>query len=265
MTSHRLLASLALALALVTPAFARERILLVGDSWAAYLSTQKSFESVLTASGVPNVETVSVAVGGTTAAQWATPAWLEKIDDALAAHPTIDVVHLLVGINDLTWNAFSLLQKSPDDREQLLDDVIANVGIVVRHVLDHHPGLEVVLGGYDYPNLVDFAPWNLQANPWHNQTASNWVLGELARRNEDLAATDPRIHHVSSLGLMQLVYGDAKRKIPRQAAPWPAGFPFLPSPKVALSDGGHLSPEGYWWLTWWHVLTFYSGYFAAHP
>ena len=264
MTLHRLLASLALALALVTPAFARERILLVGDSWGYYFSVYESFESALDVWGFPDVETVDVSYGGSTAAQWATTPWLNKIDAALAAHPTIDVVHVLLGINDVAWNAFSLLQKSADDRDAILDGVGAKLAIVVRHVLDQHPGVEIVLGDYDYVNFVDFPSSSIPI-PWRDQNAANWVLGELNRRKEALAATDARIHHVNALGLMQVIYGDPKRGIPPQSVPWPGGFPFMPGPKVAFADRAHLSQDGYWWLAWLHVAMFYKGYFAAHP
>lgn len=77
------------------------RILVVGDSWTPAMPSR--IQSVLNGLGLGEYTAVggSTTLGGTTAAQWASPSYLALITQELTDHPTIDIVHLSMGGNDM--------------------------------------------------------------------------------------------------------------------------------------------------------------------
>jgi hypothetical protein len=88
---------------LATPAVGQEfRVLLVGDSWAELMWFNQSLRTVFAEEGHPEIlEKGDVtALGGTTAAEWTTPSFLQLITDELDANPTLEVVQLTLGGND---------------------------------------------------------------------------------------------------------------------------------------------------------------------
>ena len=91
--------------AVVSPLASAEptpRILLVGDSWAARAFRTRAFRTALENKGLRQFEEKGdvTAIGGTTASDWASPPYLERITEELEACPTLDIVHLSIGGND---------------------------------------------------------------------------------------------------------------------------------------------------------------------
>ena len=79
------------------------RILLVGDSWPGFMWAERSLRTALNAAGLGTYEEKGdvTAIGGSRASDWAQPAWLQLITDEIGANPTIDIVHLSIGGNDI--------------------------------------------------------------------------------------------------------------------------------------------------------------------
>lgn len=274
--------ALALALALGSGlARAEERILLAGDSFSALTYAYGSLPKALELFGHGAVEVVgaATAIGGSTAATWNSPEFLQLLSAELDAHPTVDVVQLSLGANDLSlaWTTALTAEQST----LLFDTIAADVDAVVGHLLAQRPDLSVVLLGYDYPNFVELAPvgtaphsyWTAIGSPTPLQL--NLAYAELEARKRDLALAHPRVEYQQNLGLMQVVYGYPSLGVPPLAVPlpgvapgygpFPGGAPAFPSPPESLDDAVHLSATGYDWMALWGVLTFYDGYFDGTP
>ena len=258
-----------------------ERVLIVGDSWAEFTWAFGSVDAALAAVGHPDKIAVGdvTALGGTTAADWNTPAYQSLIQQELMAHPTIDVIHLSIGGNDFlgAWNTGMTEAEEQALYTTIADDVEAVVAFI--HSLD--PDLEIVIGSYDYVNLEeqrsDFFTWLL------------WLgLGSPtpAEVNQELAAStsavfrrllaDPKVHLLNNSGAMQYffgypAYGIAPRSLPlpgNEPQGWRPGLggdPGLPSPPAAMLDGIHLNEAGYRIIARHAALRFYDGYFDANP
>src|SRR5580704_17940570 len=85
------------------------RVLVIGDSWAAFMLTDSTFSYVLPVCGHSNygfVSSSSVSVDG-----WRTTDLMKSTTETaiaglLSSNPTIDVVHVSIGGNDFlgSWN-----------------------------------------------------------------------------------------------------------------------------------------------------------------
>lgn len=135
-----------------------KRILLVGDSWAQQTWDNNAWPPVLSTYGLSQwgVEGSTTAIGGTTAAVWTDPPALALIANAIAANPTIDIIHLSIGGNDMLagqslggWHT----GLSPAQESALFDQIQANIEIIVDYCLAIRPDIKVGLIDYDYINL----------------------------------------------------------------------------------------------------------------
>ena len=235
------------------------RLLLVGDSWAEEQWLDGSHQRVFNANGLSqfSVNGASTTESGTTAAEWSTPAFLQRIADALNAQPTIDTVQLTVGGNDFldAWNVSLTPTQEMDLQMQILDDLT----VITEFILDQRADIELVLSFYDYPNFVDTlngVTGLFFCRPLHNDlgqptpleinTAASAFISAYAH-----LADEPRIFFVDHAGLMQFVFGFPDQNILPGDLP-PPGDLNRPSPREALrtriatnDDCFHLSAEGY--------------------
>jgi len=235
------------------------RILLVGDSWAEEQWLDGSHQRIFTANGLGQfqVDGATTTESGTTAAEWASPIFLQRIADALAAQPGIDTVQVTLGGNDFldAWNVNLSQAAVLDLQNAILDDLI----IITEFILDQRSDIEIILSFYDYPNFVDTLgglTGLLFCQPLHDDlgnptplqinTAANQFIGVYAQ-----LADDPRIHFVDHAGLMQFVFGFPSENILPGDLP-PPGDLNRPSPIEALrsrivpnDDCFHLSSDGY--------------------
>lgn len=251
------------------------RVLLVGDSWSGYLWSNRTMRAVFQSFGKGNyLEKGDVtAIGGTTAAQWATASYLNKITQELAANPTIDCVQICLGGNDALagqagggWHT----GLSPEQVTVLVGRILTNIETVVKHVLSVRPEATVILCGYDFPNFVesvDQDPFGPCALMWANlgrplPSQINGALSLLEAGKRDLAlAYSPAVFYVHNQGLMQYLFGYPSLGVPPGAVPYPGvypvyspfpgGAPDYPSPPEAMNGFGgrldciHLNRDGY--------------------
>jgi len=248
------------------------RVLIVGDSWAAEMWQDAAHQVVFTSNGAGQFSAVggTTTESGSTAAEWKEPARLQLIADALQANPSIDTVQLTVGGNDLldNWS----LTLPPAQVDALKARVLGDLTTITDFILDQRPDVEVLLSFYDYANFRDTRTgllglffctplWNDLGQPTPAQLNAAEI--DFIDTYAQLAGSNPRIHHVRHLGLMQNKYGIDL--IPPGQLPLP-GNPTLPSPLTAMRDRAglgrdcfHLGAEGYDHL----VQNLYDGYYRA--
>lgn len=248
------------------------RVLLVGDSWAAQQFGDGVHALVFAANGAGQYGVAGAATtdSGSTAAQWATPARLATIEQALLAQPGIDTVQLTIGGNDFldAWSTSLDPQQVLDLQERIRIDLET----VMAFVLSVRPDIEVVLSFYDYPNFRDTLGGLVGAlfcAPLHDDLGQPTAqqINDAATAFEgayaELAA-HPRVHHVSHAGQMQFAFGFPSEGIPAGQL-LPPGDLGRPSPLAAMRNFGigrdcfHLSPAGYDVL----VQNLYDNYFAV--
>lgn len=278
------LITLLAATSITAPATAQTdvaRVLVVGDSWANYVWQQRTIRQVLAQAGhAGKTERGDVtALSGTTAAQWASPLYLGLITTELAAYPTIDVVHLSIGGNDLlgNWNA----SMGPVAEQALMAQVMADIQIVINHIRAQRPGIQIVMVGYDYSNFQEMAPlfswgwflWTYLGSP--SPSRMGHALADFAALRAAYSLQNSDVDYVHNYGLMQWFFGYPLYGAPRFAAPFPGQAPSYlplpggsadhPSPPSAMRDSFHLNSNGYRVLVASAVYHVYDPWFDAHP
>jgi hypothetical protein len=137
---------------------ATQRILYVGDSWTAYPWAQDP-PALRTVLQRPEVglgqyeENGAIVLYQATAAGWDAPDPLNQIALQIAANPTIDIIHLSLGGNDinLTWKA----SFTPEQTTALINQTLGHIENVVNFCLNLRPDIRVSICGYDYLNISE--------------------------------------------------------------------------------------------------------------
>ena len=221
-----------------TPAGVEARFLLIGDSWAAGIGSQNVFETVMSNEGITTALVLKEGVGGSTAAQWATNhnGKLDTITSVLGSNPTVDIVHINLGGNDLNAAAGSIITEQDllDELESIADDV----DTVVDHIHSIDPAIRVGWGSYDY--LAD--------------PDSNAALIAMVTVSVPHTAAKERFDFINVMGYLHYVFGYTGEFGPG-ATPIPGGFPeyepagggddTLPSDPLYHDGGIHLNTTGY--------------------
>jgi hypothetical protein len=268
---------------------ATPRILYVGDSWTYYPWAEQSPPALRSVLARPEIglgafeEVGDLALASPTAEGWNTPDLLGRITQKLNEFPTIDIVHISLGGNDL--NLRYRWSTSEAEKEALLNEVREHIRGVVEHCLNVRPNVKVAIVGYDYLNATegfDFNQFGI-VQGWENPTALlyaiygiplpltvidvannqqrlNDVFIGLEQRKKDLALGMDRVVYVHNFGLMQATFGIDGLGIPPLTIPlpdpppnysnFPGGNADLYSPREAMAgsselDPIHLSPQGY--------------------
>ena len=219
-----------------------KRILVVGDSWAAFMThpmTGEIFQHALKAEGYEEAEVVATektTVPGSRADQWATnhKGKLDDLKQTLAANPTVDIVFVVIGGNDFLREAIktNLSNLTADDRARLWAGVRTNIQTLVNANLAVRPSLKVVLCDYDYLNVAEAARSPMkQSFNGIAQSDFNRYFVDLGREKRALAEESNRCLYIQNWGLMQYCLGDPEQKYEAKTVPYPGGSPaFDPYP-----------------------------------
>ena len=132
----------------------KPKVLLVGDSWAFFMNTDQTFNNALKNWGHSNYKFVSntvVAENGAEAPDFMTATKQTEIQNLIDQNPSIEVIHLSIGGNDMMgdWK----VSMTPGALDTLGNNVQANIDSVIRFLKSTKPGMRVVWGGYTYPNF----------------------------------------------------------------------------------------------------------------
>jgi lysophospholipase L1-like esterase len=261
----------------------RNKVLLVGDSWAFFMGVDQTINEVLEKWGHSDSRyytNLTLAENGAETDDFLGAEKQAEIADQLLNDADIKVVHLSIGGNDVLgdWNV-NFTEAQTDSLEQA---VFLRLRSVIEFILDVRPDIHVHWSGYMYPNfeevIEDIAPlqtihpfygtWEGMGFPTFEQL--NTILNEFSATIEAYTDTMPRVSFVNSPGLMQHTFGQSNSlgvapggSYPPLTAPLPQGFLDYPSPMSSMRNYGltrdcfHLSPAGYRDMVDLHTRKFY--------
>jgi len=263
------------------------RILIVGDSWAEIVWNDSIWPYVLNYYGLGqwSVQGDKVAIGGTTAEHFAddwpnprdnnNPVRTYSLYNAIMNNPTIDMVHLSLGGNDLLWKWKNGMQPQPGPNNDVFDEIETDLATVVDYILSLRPDIKVGLIDYDFINIWELALAGNQSamlmqanlnNPSPSELNSAFV--ELGWRKRNIASTRNRVAYIHNFGLQHYRHGhpgfwDAGPVYrppfasntspipgdPPNYIPFPGGLIEYPTARAALANNGndpiHLNTTGY--------------------
>ena len=267
---------------------ATNRVLLVGDSWAAFMNADQTITQGLRNMGHSDkkfTSNVQIAENGADTWDFVDGPKQDAIQDIIDANPQIDVIHLSIGGNDLlgSWHT-SFTQ---DETDSLAADVEGRLESIIDFLQNTRPGMRVFWAGYTYPNfgeiIEDMAPFQ-SAHPffstWDDMgqpdfITINTILNDMSDSVALSAAADPQLDFVRAQGILQYQFG---QDVPLGIAPGgtyaqfepplPLGYPDYPSPKESMrlyagvfADCFHLSPESYLHMFTYQAEKFYHKFF----
>lgn len=249
----------------------QRRVLLVGDSWAFFMGVDQTINTVLDQWGHSNYTyftNLTLAENGAETDDFLTATKQNEIAAQLAANPSIDVVHLSIGGNDVLgdWNVNFTTQQTDSLKAAVFDRLIQ----VIDFIKSARPGIRIVWSGYMYPNFGEvigtFQPFS-NLHPFHGTWEGmgfpsffqlNTILNDFSETIEAYCATDPQVDFVKATGLMQHTFGqNSPLGVPPGGSyapftqPLPYGDPSYPSPRNSMrdylltKDCFHLSAGGY--------------------
>jgi hypothetical protein len=258
------------------------KVLLVGDSWAFFMSVDRTINNVFKRWGHSNYTYITntvIAENGAETDDFLKPDKQSEIQRLLDENPSIEVVHLSIGGNDVLgdWN-INFTQQQTDSLKLSVEGRLIQV---IDFIKSAKPGVKVFWSGYVYPNfneVIETSP--LQNNhpfygTWEGMQFPsflelNTLLNDFSGLVEDYANNDPQIEFVNCTGLMQYTFG---QNTPLGVAPGgtyaagtvplPAGDPSYPSPANSMrdyfltKDCFHLSAKGYEDFISYHTQKFY--------
>ena len=265
------------------PQNTEDRVLVVGDSWSAYTVGYDSLNASFASFGHSEMRAIgsTTAISGSTAADWTTSSYQQRIVNALNVNPDIEVIHLTIGGNDFFagWS----VSMGASAETALFDEIADDVENVIDFIKAQDPDLQVLLSTYDYPNFDEM----LAANPFYGfllaamgfptplelNTAAIRGQRQIGKR---LVGAD-RVHVIHHFGLLHFLRGYANLGIAPRALPKPrqwgkggktpiAGGDFsLNGTPEFMFDAIHLDSTGYFWVAQHCTALFYDAWFKAHP
>lgn len=261
------------------------KVLLVGDSWAFFMDVDKTFNNSLKKYGHSNYKYLTnsvIAENGAETSDFLLPAKQHMIDSLIKSNPSIEVVHLSIGGNDVLgdWKVSS----TSGYIDTLFQGISTRLKSIISFIKSTKPGIKIVWSGYVYPNfgeVIQTSGWG-SGHPFY----SNWQKMEfptfiqintmLNRFSDSIAAysaTDPQVKFYKCTGILQNAYGQTSPlgiapggTYAPNSLPMPEGDPNYPTPKPGMRDYGitydcfHLSPGGYSTFIDFQVQKFYQKY-----
>jgi len=111
------------------------------------------------------IEIGDLALRGATAADWDTDSLKAEITQKLIEYPTIDIVHISLGGNDINVNW--KYHYSWEQTNAIIDTAIHHLRNVIQHCLSVRPNIRVAICGYDYLNISEGYTWGTYTNPYN--------------------------------------------------------------------------------------------------
>lgn len=265
---------------------AEPKVLLVGDSWAFFMTVDQTFNNVFRKWGHTDSEfysNITLAENGAETDDFLTQEKQDEIALQLTQKPSIEVVHLSIGGNDVLgdWN-INFTQQQTDSLKLSVQNRLFQVIDFIKSV---RPGIRVVWSGYTYPNFEEviesaapfqtshpfYGTWQGMGFPTFQQI--NDLLNHFSGEVAAYADQDAQVEFFDATGLMQYTYGQNSPlgvapggTYPPYSVPLPEGNPVYPSPKNSMRDYGitkdcfHLSAGGYFDLIEFQTQKFYHHY-----
>jgi lysophospholipase L1-like esterase len=260
----------------------KPKVLLVGDSWAFFMSVDNTINNAFRKWGHSNYKFVSnniVAENGAKTDDFLISTKQDEIRKLLNQYPSIEVVHISIGGNDVLgeWKVSFTAAKTDSLRQQVAERLLQ----IFDFIKSCKPGIKILWSGYCYPNFGEVIPTsNLGSNHPFNGTwqkmeypdflTINNLLNRFSKDMDSIAKSDPQIEFVNATGLMQYTFGQTQNlgvppggSYPPFSVPLPEGNPLYPSPRNSMrdylltKDCFHLSPKGYLDLIEYHTQKFY--------
>ena len=264
------------------------KVLLIGDSWAAFCWQFNSHNVNFDKYGLPDKKaystgasisptgTADLSQSGAEARNYLTPAKKTIIQNAFIANPDIEIVHLSLGGNDFLGDWDTTWTQSQINAETVV--VLDSITSIINFLRSQKSTVKVFLSTYDYANFAEaingstthpfYSRWAAMLKPRFSQINSVLASVNTAFKNYALAGTD--LYFVDNLGLMQYIYGQTTPLLyapggtyPPMSVPFPGGNPNYPTPLVAMNtyftikDAFHLSEQGFNYFVENQVKEFY--------
>lgn len=267
--------------------YPKNRVLLVGDSWAAFMNADQTITHALRNAGHSDKKyttSLAIAENGAETDDFLGVEKQTEIQALIDANPDIDMIHLSIGGNDVLgdWH-ISFTQEQTDSLENA---VALRLEAIVEFLKSTRPGMRIFWAGYTYPNfgevINDIAPaqsvhpfystWDGMGQP--DFLTINTILNNFSDSVGAYADSEPQMDFVSAQGILQHIWGQPQPlttapggTYPAFSAPIPLGYPEYPSPKATMRPYGfftdcfHLSTEAYLAMCSYQTQKFYQKYF----
>ena len=249
-----------------------DRVILAGDSWAAFMNGDQTLNEGLKNVGHSDKRVLSnpvISENGADTWDFIGEDKQNAIRALVDANPTVDIIHMSIGGNDVLgdWN----ISFSPSETDSLENAVAERLDSIVDFLKTTREGIHVFWPGYCYPNFEEvieeiapfqsshpfFSTWDDMGQPTFEQL--NTILNNFSDSVNVFVQNDPQMDFVPAQGILQYHYGqqDAVGVAPGGTympfeAPLPLGYPDYPSPIESMrlyagifTDCFHLSPDAY--------------------
>lgn len=262
------------------------KLLLIGDSWAHFMLIYRGYSKSFEQHGFPDITEVgnNTVIMGAQAETWSEGPGPRLIKKALRENKDLTMVAITLGGNDVMWD-----YEAPEPYEMLEPEAtrfMLELDTIIDIIEEERPELEILIVGYDYPNMVEPLLDNPYNPYWDTYISMNYPtpeqlnLGlqyfEKFRMEWPRIKNDPKVHFLYDCGLMQYTFGQEKPvpvypydPYPAFSVPFPNGDPRYPTPQVAMGLNGfdtyHLGPEGFKVLADHHLHTFMLDNLRDYP
>jgi hypothetical protein len=195
----------------------RTRILIMGDSWGTVSPATEYFEKELNQHGCPLDGFTNIAVGGTTAKQWA---GIFKLGEVRRQAKDHDIIWITLMGNDALNECPSCAsagKSAAECADELYASVSASMKTIVEAIHEANPAAKVVGFGYDtmFGGLgCSLIQKQIFPQCWHNSTVHNPVrcfndqFLRIQQKWDDLASTYDFVDSINILGVTQAAGGD---------------------------------------------------------
>jgi hypothetical protein len=264
------------------------RVLLVGDSWAAFQNADQTINEGLKNVGHSDkryVSSIQIAENGADTWDFVDGPKQDAIEDLINANPEIEIVHLSIGGNDVLGNWHTSFTQ--DMTDSLTADVEGRLHTIIDFLQATRPEMRVFWPGYAYPNfgeiIEELAP-NQFLHPFFSTWADmgqpdfltiNTILNNMSDSVSVAADVDPYLDFVPAQSVLQYQYGQTTAlgiapggSYQQFEAPLPLGYPDYPSPQESMrlyagifKDCFHLSTDGYLTMFNYQAQKFYQKFF----